>query len=355
METKKEISFQELAVKVLNIDSAKYIELARSQVLASNSRYLQVFQDLKSAAHITQTPTGTSKPQEKLEFKFTERIEELSSRAKTLISKITKSMEKGGILHKCLKLMELFGGAEYKTLESLGLVTNEQKLALILNSYRDHKNSDRREIINSGRYCNIFNPDEALKSIQDIYSAAATREALTYRTQLVAEMSTSQVKEQAIQFSTTFDLDEAAGCIYGIKQGTLEFSQFYKQLSTPSANLVCLKLKMLTCGEYLGIKLIMDNLKNSDFVRWVPNQKVFNKIWNVHADKYSKDEWIEACPQKAEKIEHKFLRKAGVFVPYTKPRSNVKDNRHWEGKIKPPKGPAIIAKNARNKRAKKSK
>jgi hypothetical protein len=82
----------------------------------------------------------------------------------------------------------------------------------------------------------------------------------------------------------------------------------------------------------------MDDVKGKPFISWSPNNKVFNKIWKVHQEFYEKDLWIEACPGKKDFIEHKYLRIAGVFVPYSKPRSNVKDKRHWEGKPSKPSG-----------------
>jgi von Willebrand factor type A domain len=356
IETKKDISFQDFALKILDIDKNYYIEQARAAVLGTNSQYQNIFLGLKTQANITPTEKETRAPQSKLEFKFTDRIQTLSKRAETFIDKITKSIEKGGIIYKCIKLMELFGGVQYTSLESLGLITNEQKLALILQSYRDHKNSDRRDVINSGKYFNIFNPDEALVSVQEIYSGVITREALNYKSQLLADISSKHTSEKVLQFGASLDLDEAAGCLYGIKQGDTEFSKFYKQLYQPTSNLVAQKLKMLTHGEYLGIKLVMDSIKNNpNFVTWVPNKKVFNKIWVTHGSKASKEEWIDACPQKTERIEHKYLRQEGVFVPYSKPRNNVKDKRHWEGKVKSVSPANYKHPNKRGKRGKRGK
>lgn len=335
MDTKKEITPQAFALKILNIDTSTYIEEARNSVLSLDSKYFQMFQDLKAQNHITSTPKGPLKDQmSKLEFSFTGRIETLSPRAATFLEKITKSINKGGIIYKCMKLMEMYGGAQYTTLESIGLITNEQKLALLLQSYKEHRNSERKEALNSGKFCNVFDPDQALKCVQEIYSATVVREAQMYRAKLVEDVSSKQSEQRSLQFATTLDLDEAAGCLYGVKQGSSDFTKFYKQLMKTTTNLACQKLKMLTYGEYLGIKLIVDNIKNSEFVRWNPNKKVFNKIWTTHIETVSKEEWIDACPQKAESIEHKYLRKEGVFVPYSKPRSNVKDKRHWEGKTR---------------------
>lgn len=352
MDTKKEIPFQEFALKVLNIDTSIYIEQARSSVLGSNSKFTQIFKDLKTKAHITDTPQGPKIPQSKLEFKFEGHIEELGAKAKGFIDKIEKSMRKGGIMYRCFKVMSL-AGANYENLESLGLVTNEQKLALILQSYRDHKNADRRDSLNAGKFYNIFSAEEALKAVQEIYSTVVTREALNYRSQLTLELAKSQTKETALQFATTLDLEEAAGCLYGVFQGAGLFGAFCQQLMNPTANLACQKLKMLTCGEFMGIKLVMDKVKNAELIRWNPNKKVFNRIWKTHFDKASKEEWIDACPQKTQTLEHKYLRLSGVFVAYSKPRKNVKDKRHWEGKIKPGTNPVKkVVKKRTNKKHK---
>ena len=350
METKTDITFQACALKILNIDMTIYLEQTREAVLGSSSQYTQVFKDLKTIANIKETPGETKQPQ-KLEFKFTGHIEVLGPRAVSFVEKITKSMQKGGIIYRCLKLMEMFGIPMYTSLDSLGLITNEQKLALILQSYRDHRNAERREIINSGKYYNIFDPEEALKAVQEIYSAVITREALNYKTQLLNDLTSSKKDDQSLKFATTFNLEEAAGCLYGVKQGSPEFSRFFSYLAKNTANLPCQKLKMMTHGEFLGIKLVMDDVKKSEFIRWNPKMKKFNQIWNVHMEKASKEEWMDAYPQKAETIQHKYLRKEGVFVPYSMPRANVKDPRHWVGKTK--KKPVGQAKKKVHKRGKK--
>ena len=349
IEKKKELTPQAFALKILDIDMSPYIEEARNSVLGDNSQFIQIFQDLKTQAHITLTPKESHKPISNADFKFTGRIEKLSQKALNYVEKIAKSMKKGGSLYRCMKLMQLKSGIEYNTLESIGLITNEQKLALILTSYRDHRNAERKEVINSGKFLNIFNPLEALNIVQEIYTGVVIREMLNYKSQLLAEMSKGQSEEKALQFATTLDLDEAAGLLYGIKQGSTDFHKFSYQLMKPSTNLPCQKLKMLTHGEYLGIKLVMDTIKNIDIVKWNPTKKYFNKLWTIYADKTQKEEWIDACPDKAQKIENRYLRNAGVFIPYSKPRSNVKDERHWEGKIKKVKKP----KNAKKKNKKK--
>ena len=343
MDTKKEITFQEFAVKLLGIEKTHYADLVKHTLTATDSKYSKIFQDLRSKEHITptcdtNTPDNvetTKRQQVKFEINEIPDLSILTPRAQGFIDRIEKSMAKSGVLNRILSSFTVFEHTfRYTSLESIGLITNEQKLCLILQSYRDKRNQDRKEIIRSGKYYNIFNPEEAAKSIKEIYIAAITREALSYKASLANEMKNGATKEVALQFGLTSDLEKAAGCLYGVKQGSADFCLFYKQLMLPTSLYVCQKLKMMTHGHFMGIKLIMDDIKGKPFVSWCPNTKVINKIWKVHENDTDKSQWIDAIPSKHEYFEHKYMRKDGIFVPYSKPRANVVDKRHWEGKVK---------------------
>ena len=341
LDTKKEIVFQDFSVKLLGIEKSVYAEQVKESLMSSNSQYGKIFEGLKKEANITETATptptsGEKKQQGRFELVHTGDFSQVTPRAKTFIERIEKSMSKGGVLYRLLASIGIFKGPVYETFESIGLVTNEQKLCLLLQSYRDKRNADRRELIRNGKYFNIFEPEIASQVLKDLYTSAATREALNYKTLLQAEMKAGVNKESALQFGLTGDLEEAAGCLYGVKQGSSDFCLYHKQLKLPTSLLVCAKLKMLVHGEFMGIKLIMDEVKGKKIADWNPNAKVFNGIWKVHKDEWGQEHWIDACPMKREFIEHKYLRMEGVFVPYSKPRVNVKDKRHWEGKV--PKG-----------------
>ena len=246
-------------------------------------------------------------------------------------------MGKGGVLHRLLASIKIFGGPAYESFESVGLVTNEQKLCLLLQSYRDHRNTERKALIKNGKYFDIHNPDTASQVLKEIYLSVATREALAYKALLQSEMKTGKDKESVLMFGLTNDLEVAAGCLYGLKRGSKDFGLFYKQLVLPSSLLVCPKLKMLTHGEFLGIRLVQDEVKGVGFDIWNPSARVFNSIWKVHSIQCDQEQWVDACPMKREYIRNKYLRMQGVFVPFSKPNKNVSDRCHWAGKPVTPK------------------
>ncbi|OMJ66887.1 hypothetical protein SteCoe_36113 [Stentor coeruleus] len=52
----------------------------------------------------------------------------------------------------------------------------------------------------------------------------------------------------------------------------------------------------------------------------------------MHKNNIGKDQWIEAFPLKKEYFEHLYSRLAGNFIPFSKPRKNIKDPRHCKKK-----------------------
>lgn len=341
-------------MKMLGIKMEEHLEQIKTELFGIESQYTQIF-------HSAQASTTTSmdidtthegpvvKKEGHYQFEFTGTITELSDKAKTFIEKIHQNMNKGGMLYRTLKPMGLFGISPVITLESVGLLTNEQKLAFIFQSIRDRRNSDRKDAFISETYVNVFDPTQALKFVQKVYTQSVLREAQSYKNQVLTQIQSKQYEQRAVQFACTSNLEEAAGCLYGVKHGASEFKQFYMQLMLPHAQLAAQKLGMMTHGEFQGVKLIMDESKNTGLVTWNPKNKVFNKIWLPNVNKTLKEDWLQAVPLRAEHIEHKYLRLAGVFVPYTKPRSNVKDPKHWLGKTKS----SIITPSIKTKKSKK--
>mmetsp|Transcript_32502 Transcript_32502/g.32230 ORF Transcript_32502/g.32230 Transcript_32502/m.32230 type:complete len:893 (+) Transcript_32502:457-3135(+) len=357
---KKDIPLHDFAMKMLGIKMEDHLAQVKAELFGVESHYAQVFHSVQSTASTKmdiETPTGgaPAKKESKIDFEFTGRITELSQKAQGFIERIHQNMNKGGMLYRTLKPMGLFNIPPYTTLDSAGLTTNEQKLALIFQSLRDKKNSDRKDAFSNGTYIDIFNPDQALAFIQKVYTQTVIREAQAYRNQIITEMNSKQYEQRSIEFACTTNLEEAAGCLYGVKQGSSEFKQFYRQLMLPHAQFAAHKLKMLTHGEYQGVKLVLDTLKSNKLVTWIPKDKVFHKIWFPNVNKTLKEDWIAAIPSKAEHIEHKYLRMNGVFVAYTKPRSNVKDPKHWAGKSKVKKSATGTSSSTRVKKQRKAK
>lgn len=108
-------------MSMLGINMAEHYEEIRSCL--QTAKYGSMFKDA------TQTDSGdTQKPA--VEFQFTGRIESLTEKASKFISRISKHLEKGGMLYRVARAVHLFG-RDVSTLEDMGLRTVEQKLALI--------------------------------------------------------------------------------------------------------------------------------------------------------------------------------------------------------------------------------
>ncbi|CAG9329104.1 unnamed protein product [Blepharisma stoltei] len=320
------ITFFDFVIKMLDIDASKYIEKVESQGF-SISYYAQKFltelervdRDYQYHAH------------KKFNFTFTGKIDELSPRAESFIDKIPAQMKPGGMLYKILHMMGQFGFPIHSSLESLGIVTNEQKLALVFQSIRDKREIDRKNSIARGEFVNIFDPDASLKFIQNLYTQAVRKEATAHKK--VAhniETDSNNTYLKAEWFARTLNLNEAAGLLLGTLSGGNDFPIYFKALMEPYTELPAQKAAMLTSGQYKTVKLIVTtDEKNKGFITWNPSNANLHKIWYINRNKSTKEEWFEAFPERAEHLEHKYLRLEGVFVPYSNPRKNVRDRRHW--------------------------
>ena len=151
------------------------------------------------------------------------------------------------------------------------------------------------------------------------------------RSKLITESLITDAIYRAAIFAKTCDLEEAARCVSGIFQGGVQFPIFYKTLISPDVPFIFEKIKMLTLGHHLGVKLVVDKITGpSEFVSWKPNKKTLNRIWSTHKDLVPKELWQELFPYKFDHFEHAYLRSEGVFVPFSKPRKNLGDPRHRE-------------------------
>ena len=267
-------------------------------------------------------------------YKFTGWITEMSEEASLNFDKINNSLMADGSLFKFVQLFKELN-FPLKTLEDLGLIELEQKLSFLLQALGNKK--DRKESVDSGLFTTSYSLDESIQFIQNLYTNSVNKEVLAFRSKLLAELSADEGSKKAAIFSMTSDLEEAAGCVYGLTQGGASFPLFSKLLQSPGVPEIIAKIKMLTFGSYNGVKLIFDTVPGpSGFVMWKANKKRVNKIWSANKDTVPKEAWQEAFPDKFEYFEHLYLRSEGVFVPYTKPRKNVVDPRHWAGKNKKP-------------------
>lgn len=271
--------------------------------------------------------------QEQLEntYKLESNIEFLSEDAQLSIDLISSSLMAEGPLHN---ISHIFKDLQFpvKTLEDLSLTQNDQKLAFLIQSLGYKK--DPYNLAKFNLYTTSFSQEDSINFIKKIYAKSVAKELLLYKSKLVGELEANKGRKNAMVFGSTEDLEEAAGCVYGLKQGSNIFPYFFKAIEENNVPMFYEKLKMLTLGHYKGIKLIFDNSQGpSEFVKWKLGNKKAHKYWEMHKNTIGKDQWIEAFPLKAEYFEHLYSRQAGEFVAYSKPGKNVKDPRHLEGKF----------------------
>jgi hypothetical protein len=93
------------------------------------------------------------------------------------------------------------------------------------------------------------------------------------------------------------------------------------------------KIIMLTSGYYLDVKLFFDDFQKENDILWKPNQKTIYRIWKLNNKNIKKEQWQTVFPHKFEYIDHLYQRAEGKFVPFSKPRVNLRDPRHWLGRI----------------------
>mmetsp|Transcript_27747 Transcript_27747/g.27435 ORF Transcript_27747/g.27435 Transcript_27747/m.27435 type:complete len:902 (+) Transcript_27747:376-3081(+) len=332
-----ETKFHELCIKLLKVDATKEIEAVKTSFVDKKSSFAQRFLVLlESVTGVKETEEVKKEEDAKQEepvavaqkHEFKERILELSAETNEAIDKLYSELQHQafGAFSQLLSVL----GLSVNTLEDLNLTENEQKLAFLLQVIGHHKILDRKEAINTNAYTNSFDKEASVAFIQNSYTAALNREVLSFKSQLIAQLEGKEAQQKALTFAMTDDLNEAAGLAHGLHQGDIGFPLFAKSLAMSHVPHVIEKAKMLVTGQYKGVKLIMDNLKlNPKFIEWKPKKKFTHKIYLAHKDNVRKEDWFEAFPHQRDHFEHVFMRSSGTFVPYTKPRSNCRDKRHF--------------------------
>ncbi|OMJ92904.1 hypothetical protein SteCoe_4240 [Stentor coeruleus] len=317
-----------VAKKVLIVQTEGLEEKLRMRIKRKEVSYLDIFSKAKNKENIS--GDFIDMPDEDEEIVFSSRIPELSPYAEKICQRMNKSFGKNKYIGKRLTLLNSFG-SKIKTLDDLGLLENEQKLAFIIQAHGfGLKNSEYRK---QKLYTEGFTPNECIEYIQKIMSTLLKEQYNKIKNKILDEILLSHNKDAANIFATTSNLEEAAGCIYGLTQGSSMFPLYFQALHTPGIPHIFEKIKMLTFGHYNSIGLISDEKNNSsEFITWEPSKKRVHKLWIIHKDEGGIEKWQEVFPHLKEYFEHFYLRLDKNFVPYTKPRKNVKDSRHWEGK-----------------------
>lgn len=320
-----------VAKKVLVVDIVSLEEKIRMRIKKKEVSYLDIFSKAKNDEDLDMH-CFLDISEEIDEIIFKDRILELSSNAEKICQSMNKYFGRFKYISRNLKLLNYFG-SKVKTLEDLGLIENEQKLAFIIQSRGlglKHLEYQKKGLCTKG-----FTPNECVEYIQKIMTSLLKEQYNKIENKIIEEILLSHAKTAAEIFAKTPNLEEAAGCLFGLTQGSSSFPLYFQALYTPGIPHVFEKIKMLTFGHYNSIQLITDEIsKSPDLNTWEPSKKRVHKLWLIHKDEGGIEKWQEGFPHLKDYFEHLYLRLDKNFVPYTKPRKNVKDPRHWEGKNK---------------------
>lgn len=357
---KLDVDINEFYKKLLDVDEAAYVvpyikafvdEINKdfegkaagkgeSFKLMLKEKNIEIKEEQKvPAGGAEETKGAVPKPKE--EEKILVDTTKMGERASKLIERYNQLLTKAEWnVAQTAGLCNLFGIKPYNTIQEMGIDTPAKQQAFAIQTMTQKVNADRREAIQKGLFVNSFDEAAAVEFVRKKYVETVTMERNNQKSKIIADRQKTSASASAPQFAATKDLYEAAGLLHGILRGTMNFHEMHKALRTPHCPEVIQKIKMLSTGQFMGIKLIMDEMKNpkelsNGFVTWKATKKHAYKIWKENKGDYPLAQWIEAFPHLAEYLDGQEKRSQGVFVAYRHPRANCVDPRHRANSKKP--------------------
>ena len=332
-------------MKVLNVDKEKYImKYLATLKEQSEEEKVNKFKPLiekGQAEEIKGTFTKKKVPAE--EVKLEVDLGTLNVNAQKVLKVYNTLLTKPGTsITDTIKLLPLFGVEEYKQLKDMGINTPVKELAFIVQTATQNTNTLRRSAIKKGEYVSPFDEAASEAFILKLYKDVIVFERNSQKSKLLSKISDNINLRDTKKFAETDDLIEAARLLYGVQRGNNDFSDYFKVLMKPNCRLVLGKAKMLASGQFLGTRLIMDNMtsdkeKKDGFITWKPGKQNAYRIWSLYREQGTLDEWKEVFPHLQEYLEGQEKRRQGIFVPYRRPKPNVRDVRHYPNDKKKPK------------------
>mmetsp|Transcript_7084 Transcript_7084/g.10451 ORF Transcript_7084/g.10451 Transcript_7084/m.10451 type:complete len:1002 (-) Transcript_7084:1135-4140(-) len=316
-------------VELLGINIDEHLKVLRDQVASQRVSCSEKFRNLAQNIQNNQEIKPALIEIEIPEYSFEGRVESVSDSVLQILSDINTYMQNSGKLEDIANTLRL-NGIEPKSLQELGLVSNEQKIAFLVKAYVTQQFKVQDEFTEKAKRVDPFDEESSLEFVRYAITHTVNSEMKAFKSNLLK--ATTEAERLAQQFAVTEDLEDAAGCVLGIGVGDPGFPYFKNTLLQPNIPHIVQKVQMLTSGKFQGVSLIKD--KNPG--HWVPGAKIVSKIWQIHLQKGTKEEWQAAFPHKQQYFEHQYARMNGEFVPYTKPKKNVKDPRHIESRSQEP-------------------
>ena len=186
------------------------------------------------------------------------------------------------------------------SLSSLGIETNEQFMAIIIQNLKNISEKRILKSINKSNYNNpIVNPSKYIKSVVD--------KIILKKLKLNIDILTDEKYDFPIHnviklFRYTKNSNVVAGILKGLSHESLLFSKIIKILCTRDCKIVKTKLNIIHTCVYKDLILLLD--ENNFISEWKPESNILKKLILNNQDKITKMEWIQMFPDKLRIILH---------------------------------------------------
>mmetsp|Transcript_19409 Transcript_19409/g.16627 ORF Transcript_19409/g.16627 Transcript_19409/m.16627 type:complete len:238 (+) Transcript_19409:2595-3308(+) len=193
--------------------------------------------------------------------------------------------------------------------------SDTQFFAIYIQNKLQNKNAARREAISKRNYKDPWNEDQEF--IQFWYGKLIEEEKARRLTQFTTEQKKQESSGDASAFAYGKTLEEAGGALLGAMVGVNVMAFFRALIKKPIDDLFKEKLKMLTTGHLMGVKLFQDAEE------WHPKRRHANKMYKAHTKALTPEEWVEIfpsmsytfakgegkCPPPDKRAYHKLMKK----------------------------------------------
>lgn len=169
----------------------------------------------------------------------------------------------------------------FKDIESIGIKTPFQLLALAIQNKVQHKNVDRLDAFKSNDYCDVFEPANAEKYIGMLVGQTLKDERIRMEHNKPKDPNYSS--DDIAFFAFTEDLEAAAGMLVkNFDLGTFERVQNLFRTQPADCKLVYEKLQMIRDREFKGKKFEIDFKMRKKWIR---------ALYTKYKEQYKHDEW----------------------------------------------------------------
>lgn len=290
--------FQTYIAQILSIDIDKYVD-----------EYIQEIVDEYLAEHVVDIETYFEN-KIKLILKISTddvcdcdyNFNELSIQAKKLFVIYKAAFHK--LILPLLKACDFIADEEidFSSLKSLGITSNEQFLALIIQNRINNSDDKMKKSIENDEYVDYL--EKSTEYLQNVVNFII-KEKREYTIDVATDKISTYNQDIILKlFKETDNMNIAAGILKGLSHGHSLFSKIINILQTEDCVNPLRKLCMLKKGTYLDIILICDN--NGYTQKWIPSKTNLNKLINNNMDNIPKVTWLNLFPKYTAYISNIF-------------------------------------------------